>query len=382
MAGHIQDRGKGVERRWRARYRAADGRERSRSFPRKVDADRWLRDQTAALDRGDWVDPARARLTFAAFVPTWRAWAETALRPTTLALDVGVLERRLLPRFGPVPLGRITADDVRKLMADIHREGRSTSTVRRAALVLGSVLAWAVEDQRLAVNVAATVRLPPDESRDMRTLDHGEVVALVEAHPEHYRPLVWTAAYTGLRWGELAGLAADRVDVLRRTIRVERQLVEVDGTLSFGPPKTKAGTRAVTIPATVAEVLGPHLGTEAVETTGLVFPTPTGRPMRRSNYRKVWRKACTAAGFDGGKLDGLVFHELRHTAASLAIATGAHPLTVKERLGHSSITVTMDRYGHLFPAQDQALAEALDVGLQAALEGRASEGGAVLELTR
>jgi integrase len=384
---HIQDRGKSVDRRWRARYRAADGRERSKAFTRRVDADRWLRDQVSSLDRGEWVDPVRSRLTFEAFVPTWRSWADGALRPTTHALNVGVLEGRLLPRFGAMPLGRISADDVRAMMADAVAEGRSSSSVRRHVLVLRSVLGLAVEHQRLVVNVAATVRLPAERAREMRTLEHGQVIAIVEAHPEWYRPLVWTAAYTGLRWGELAGLAVDRLDLLHNTIRVDRTLVDVKGQLSFGPPKTKSGARTLTIPKTVAEVLEPHLASEPVQESGLVFPTPSGKPMRRNNFGKVWRQAVKGSDkrrgvFYGTDLETLVFHELRHTAASLSIAAGAHPLTIKERLGHSSISVTMDRYGHLLPAQDEALAEALDAGLRAALEQHAKDEAPVLKVVR
>jgi len=112
--------------------------------------------------------------------------------------------------------------------------------------------------------------------------------------------------------------------------------VEVGGHVQWGPPKTKAGRRTVTTVA--AELLGTHIGGAAVRASGLVFPTISGQPMRRSNLRKLWQRAVAAAGLP----QGWVFHELRHTAAALAIAQGAHPLAIRDRLGHSSITVTMD----------------------------------------
>lgn len=176
--------------------------------------------------------------------------------------------------------------------------------------------------------------------------------------------MVLTAGYVGLRQGELVGLALDHVDLLHRTIRVDRQLVEIAGSLHFGPPKTKAGIRTVSIPAALCEILAVHFATSAVQSSGLAFPGPKGSPLRRSNFRRVWSKACTRAG-----LDGLVFHELRHTSAALAIAQGAHPLAIKERLGHSSITVTMDRYGGLFPRLEEAIAESLDGVLREASAG-------------
>lgn len=131
----------------------------------------------------------------------------------------------------------------------------------------------------------------------------------------------------------------------------------------MGPPKTKSGRRTVTMPRAIAELLGEHMGTPPVLSSGLVFPTVGGHPMRRSNFRKLWRHAVAAAGLP----DGLVFHELRHTAAALAIAQGAHPLAIRDRLGHSSITVTMDTYGGLFPTLDEAIAEGLDEVLRESL---------------
>jgi integrase len=150
----------------------------------------------------------------------------------------------------------------------------------------------------------------------MRFLEPEEVAVLVKTIEEHYRPMVLTAAYVGLRWGELIGLAVENVDLDRCRIRVERQISEVHGKLVFGPPKTKAGVRTVTIPRSLCEILEPHLKTWAVQTSGLAFPGPKGGPLRAPSFRKVWRRACLRAGLDEGALEGLVFHELRHTAAA------------------------------------------------------------------
>ena len=151
---------------------------------------------------------------------------------------------------------------------------------------------------------------------------------------------------------------------MHRTIRVVEQLVEIRGHVEWGPPKTSSGDRTVTIPQTIATMLSEHVARPVVQQSGLVFPTIEGHPMKCGNFRRLWKKAVASAG-----LDDLTFHELRHTAAALAIDSGAHPLTVKERLGHSSITVTMDVYGHRFPAQDKALAQALDEVLKGSLAG-------------
>jgi integrase len=190
----------------------------------------------------------------------------------------------------------------------------------------------------------------------MRFLDASQVERLSAGLPDHYRPLVMTAAYAGLRWGELAGLRSERVDVLRRTITVVEQLTEVNGALGWGPPKTAAGRRTVRIPPFLSTMLGERLLEPVCATTGLVFPSSEGTQMRRSNFRRrTWIPATAAAG-----LEGLRFHDLRHTAVALAIQQGAHPKAIQERMGCSSVTVTMDRYGHLFPALDERIAEGLE----------------------
>jgi integrase len=131
----------------------------------------------------------------------------------------------------------------------------------------------------------------------------------------------------------------------------------------------------VSVPASLCDVLGVHFGSAPVQSSRLAFPTPSGTPMRRGNFRKVWRRAVSQV-FGGTELESIVFHELRHTSAALAIAQGAHPLAIKERLGHSSITVTMDTYGGLFPGIDEAIAEGLDTVLAGSLAASLRPDGA------
>lgn len=365
---HVQRRERAGRVRWRARLTTPGGGERSKTFDRKIDAERWILEQESARSRGSWVDPRSGRIRFEDWVAQWREDVTTD-RPTSQARKMGIVEKYLLPRFSGWSIAEIRPTDVKAMLAHDLADGLSNATVRKHVFVLSGILEQAVVEQRLALNPCSGVALPPEHAREMRFLRPEELAALVGTHPGHYRPLVLTAGYVGLRWGELAGLGLDRVDLLRRTVTVDRQLIEVGGKLSFGPPKTRAGARNVSIPASLVEMLGEHFGRPVVRDSGLAFPTTTGRPMRRSNFpRRVWKRALAELGWEGNHpLAGLVFHELRHTAAALAIAQGAHPLTVKERLGHSSITVTMDRYGHLFPAQDEALAQALDEVLRTSL---------------
>lgn len=365
MKGSIRKRG---PEQWQARYRAPGGDQRSETFRRRLDAERWLRTQLVDKDRGEWVDPKLGQLVFAEWVTTWEP-TTLDLRPTTRELNLGVVRNYLLPRFGAWPLAGIRTSDIQAMVSEeTAAASLSTSAVRRHVLVLSPILEAAVLDGRIARNPCRGVKLPPATTRRMRFLGPEDVQELAGAFVDHYRPLILTAAYVGLRWGELAGLAIEHVDPLRARVRIERQLLEVGGQPTFGPPKTKAGIRTVSIPRSLAELLGAHMGAEAIQASGLVFPTPGGQPMRRSNFNRTWRRIVDGTErrpgiFRGTALEGLVFHELRHTAAALAIAQGAHPLVIRERLGHSSITVTMDTYGGLFPRIDEQITERLDAVL-------------------
>lgn len=359
---------------YRARYRGPDRREKAKHFAKKSDAERWLATQMADIARGDWVDPALGRITLGEWISQWQKTLYH-LRPTTVALNDGVIRNYLLPRFGSYALGQITPAAINAMIADDIKSGLSISAVRRHVIVLRTALGAAVSEGRLARNACDAVKLPAQPRRDKRFLNPGQVAALVEASPGHYRPLILTAAYVGLRWGELAGLPVENVDVLRRRIRVTQQLIDINGRVSVAEPKTKAGRRTVSMPATVAQVLGQQMAEPAVTTSGYMFPTVTGKPMKRANFRTVWRRTLQSVAHqrpesERAMWEALRFHELRHTAAALAIAQGAHPLTIRDRLGHASITVTLDVYGGLFPSTDEDLASSLDDVLQRAAQNQ------------
>jgi integrase len=143
-------------------------------------------------------------------------------------------------------------------------------------------------------------------------------------------------------------------------VRVTEQLVRLDtGEFVRREPKTAAGVRSITISTATATVLGAHLERfSAPERDGLVFPNAAGKPLSASSFQTHhYKKAKAAVGVE------CRFHDLRHTSVALAIASGAHPKAIQVRMGHSSINVTLDRYGHLFPELDEAIADAFDLGI-------------------
>ena len=362
---HVQKR----DGSWQARYRDPAGREHARRFARKVDALQWLATIEVSKGRGEWLDPALGRQTFAAWVGEW-AGTTVDLRASTLERDASIVRNHLLPRFGPMPLAKITSTEVRTFVAEmLAASTHSPATVRKVGQILAKVMSSAVDAGLIGRSPCTGVRLPAEGSRQMRFLDPDEIEELADAMPEHYRPLVFTAAYAGLRWGELAGLKVERIDLLRQTITVTEQLTEVNGTLACGPPKTAAGRRTVNVSRFLVEMLADRLCEPLTATSGLVFPSPEGTPMRRSNFRRrAWSMATRRAG-----LEGLRFHDLRHTAVALAIAQGAHAKAIQERMGHSSVTVTLDRYGHLLPALDERIADGLEEARRLAVAARADK---------
>jgi integrase len=193
-------------------------------------------------------------------------------------------------------------------------------------------------------------------TKEMKFATAEDVGAIADAAPERYRALILTAAYSGLRWGELAGLRVRRVDLLHKTITVAEQLTEVRGELMIGPPKTPAALRTVSIPGFVAEALERHLSSYVTGgPDALVLTSPEGAPLRRSSFtRRVWLPATRAAG-----IEGLRFHDLRHTGLTLAAASGAPLKALMARAGHTTPDAAL-RYQHVISGQDQDIADYLE----------------------
>lgn len=341
---------------WRARYRDPHGRARSRTFHRKRDAELFLETVGADMQRGAWVDPAAGRMTLVEWSDAYLATV-VSLRPGTVATYRRDLSRYVLPHLGTIPLGRLGPLDIRAWLAEELVRGLAPSSVHRHYRTLRRVLEVAVETELLAKNPCTAVAPPTVPAREIRFLTAAEVADLAEAVSPWYRTFIYTAVYTGLRWGELTGLRRKRVDLLRRTVTVAEQLTAVDGKLVWGEPKTKAGRRTLSISAFLAEKLEDQLSERSLPgADGLVFPNSAGKPVAAPSFtHNVLSPARRRAG-----LEGVRFHDLRHTAVALAIAEGAHPKAIQARMGHSSIQVTLDHYGHLFPALDEQIATGLD----------------------
>ncbi len=367
---HIQNRrndGYTGNRPWRVRYRGPDGRERSKSFPSALEGKQFLAEVTVDMAKGSWVDPHHGKMTCGEWIAKW-AKTRQGLRPSTLARDESHLKNHVIPFWKDVPLAQVEYLQVQEWIAGLVASGLAAETVRRVVLLLAQPMAAAVKAGRLASSPCEDLALPAIERREIRFLDLSEVLALAEAIDQRYRPLVITGAIGGFRPGELLGLRVSSVNPLAGSIKVSETLHDEPSGLRYGPPKTKAGHRSVSVPKIVMDEIRPlthHRGLNEP-----LFQAPKGGPIRINGFRqRFWQPAVAQAG-----LDDLTMHGLRHTAVAMWIFAGASPTEVAQRAGHRSVVTVLDRYGHLFPSTEQRLNDKLDALYSAAADEAAATG--------
>jgi integrase len=266
-----------------------------------------------------------------------------------------VLNRHVLPRFGAREVGSIERPEIRRLVVELSRTELSANSVRNVLNVVKGVCRHAVEAGVLRSSPAAGLAAPRGQRREMAVATDSQVAAIAALVPDEHSTLIYAAAYTGLRAGELFALRVRDVDLMRGRAHVRRAVAEVHGQLVVGVPKS-GRERTVSIPPFLRDMFAEQVASVETQSEELIFTSPAGTPLRISNfYPRVFRPAADAAG-----LPHLRFHDLRHTCAAFLIDSGAHPRAIMERLGHSSITVTMDTYGHMLPSLDDDLTAALE----------------------
>ncbi len=365
---------------WQARYRL-DGKFVERTFRTKGEAQDWLTAQQSALLQGSHVNPRLADTQFADVVAAWRESWPNRLSPTTAARYRSILDVYLLPTFGTTPVGRIDHGAVQRfvnrLASERHPEHpdkpkHAAGTVLNVYAVLRTAMNQGVRLGMVKANPCTKIDLPRPSKEEMLFLTAEEVRLLAEEIDAHYRTLIYVAAYTGLRAGELAGLQRGDVDLLRGVLHIKRALKDVNGRLEIGPTKTHA-QRTVSLPKFLVSLLQEHMAADTKGGTGPdahVFTMKNGGLLRHGLvYSRYFKRAVAGytdakgvyhAGALPASKHGLRFHDLRHTAASLAIHAGANPLLVSKQLGHSTVTITLDRYSHLMPNAAETVAVQLD----------------------
>ena len=357
------------ETRWDVRYRDPDQRHRTRTFHRKTDAQKFANVVEADITRGEWLDPLLGKETFGDWADRWVPTI-AGLTPKTRESYESILRRHLRPRFDSTPVNRIDHPTVVALMAELASTGAGAGTVRNVRDVLRLVLELARRSGAIKVNPVEGAKAPKKPPAEMVFLTAAQIMTLAEelTNPpikrgggEHRQPaypdrglLARFAGFTGLRAGEIVGLRTESVALLHGRAHVVASATEAYGKLQFGPPKTYQ-RRAVPIPQALVAELTTHLAGKSG--TDFVFTSSGGGPLRHSNfYARHFKPAVLRAGLP----EATRFHDLRHSYAAMLIAEGAHPRAIMERLGHSTIQVTLGTYGHVFPSLEASLTAALD----------------------
>lgn len=373
-----------------ARWRTLDGKSRSKSFERKKDAEVYLVGVERAKLAGNYVDPSRAKVKMGPWADRWLA-DKTNITPKTRDRYQNVLDVHVKPRWAEVQLGNIRHSDVQQWIASLKL---APASVRKIHRVFSQVLAAAVRDGRTGRNVAEQISLPRIHETEKRFLTHLQVEDMAElVGGPQWSLLVRFLAYTGLRWGEVAALRVMRVDLARRRVIVAESVSPIKGVMTWGATKGHE-RREVPFPAFLVDELADLVRGQAPET--LLFCGPRGAVLRSQTFqRAALTRAAEEMGLCVVKVDssgkpvtkvvgGLavpVFtkhfhpHEFRHTAASLAIASGADVKVVQRMLGHKSATMTLDLYGHLFADRLDTIADAMDAARQTALADREKAAG-------
>ncbi|HZD23874.1 MAG TPA: site-specific integrase [Acidimicrobiia bacterium] len=338
---------------WQARWRDPAGKQRNKNFDRKVDAERYLVTVESRKLTGDYVDPRLGKMRFS----EWCDKVESSRirgRPSTRDRDAWLVRSLIRPTFDDVPIGSVQPMTVRQWLAELSDQGYAASTVRMAYQILARIFDAAVESGLLARTPCRGVKLPKIEETEKRFLSPEEIIRLAESIHPRYRAFVLTGAYSGARFGELAALDLDHYEPLRRTIRIERTLSEVNGKLRLTEPKTRASVRSVTLPEWLVKTLAQHLTEWPPSENGLLFSAPEGGYLRRSFRDRFWRPAVAESVGEPMRA-----HDLRHTHVALLISEGVHPAIIASRLGHTSVKTVLDVYGHLYEGLDRDAADTL-----------------------
>lgn len=392
--------GKGLQ--WMARYVGSDGREHSKAFRTQKQAKTWLSEQSAAVTRGDWVDPTRSAATIGDVAQAWIAGNASKTASTSASYGY-VWRTHVEPRWGTVQLSGVDHDEIvawvgglsNGTAATLRRDKQTSerlplaaSSVRHCHAVLHQILQIAVRSQRLRSNPAKDVPLPKMRASDKvflstieidrlaRAADHRASTTtermkagrtLDAARPDTTQPDAPASAHglalrilggCGLRFGELAGLRISRVNFDRRTLRIDTAVSEVGGRLVVGAPKNH---RARTVPIPARLIAHLREVCEGRDINEFVFSTASGTALRRNNFAKrVLAPAAELAEID----PAVTLHSLRHSFASICLSNGVPPKQVQEWMGHHSLKLTADLYGHLFADETDKAQSLLDAAFE------------------
>jgi integrase len=355
MAGTISPYETAKGKRYRVRYRKPDGAQTDkRGFKTKREAELFLASTTISKASGQYLDPSEGKKTLSAFAEQWKRGRLSGLKPSSQNVMETSWRVHVEPRWGARGAASIRPSEIEDWVAELSRT-LASQTVRRAVFALSSVLAIAERDRVILSNPAKGLQLPAKTKKPQRYLTHEQVETFAQLADPH-GTVVRLLAYTGLRWGEAIALRVRHLDMLRRRLLIEDNAVWVKGQFAIGTPKT-GETREVAMPV----FLIPELARLCEGKGRDSFVLGTGvTPLPRSSPDTGWFvRAVRAAQAADRSFPTITPHDLRHTAASLAISAGANVKAVQRMLGHASAAMTLDVYADLFDDDLESVAVAM-----------------------
>lgn len=345
----------------RARYRDADGRQHSKTFPERGGvraAQAWLREQRAAVDAGVHVAPS-TKTTVAEYARVYAA-SRPHRKTSARRVDSTITNHVEGTALGRMRLTEVTPSAVQTWVTD-RSKVLAPSTLRITVNLMRSVFEQAVADRIIGRTPVVRIAMPRTETPRIVPLSIEQVEQITAKMPEQCRAMVTAQAGLGLRVGELVGLRLEDVDFLRRTVRVTGQITH--GSRERSAPKTPLSVRTIPMPTIVAETLAEHLRQWPADLLdGWLFRRGPMTAYRQDSYGRVFRRAAEAAGMPAGTTS----HDLRHHYASVLLAAGESVVAVAERLGHANASLVLSTYGHLLPDSDDRTRSAIDDAWNAA----------------
>ena len=375
MRGHIIQRSKGSYSIKISLGRdLATGKYKSQWFTvkgSKKDAEKRLSELLHQIDTGAYMKPGKT--TVADYLDRWLTdYVEPNLSPRTAEGYAQIIHRYLIPTLGNIPLSQLRPEHLQKYYSAELTTGRchgpgglSAQTVRHHHTALHKALQTAVEWGLVTKNPADAVKPPHAKRPEMQIWNEDEVIRFLEAAKDTpYYALFYSFLFTGMRRSELLALRWQDIDFIYGQIYVTRSLHHLkDGSYIFTQPKSEKSRRTIALPPSAFLVLNEHRKEKEAEAlllgktlsdNELVFCN-LGQPIRPDTITRAWPILAAQAGVRVIRL-----HDARHTHASLMLKQGIHPKIVQERLGHSTISITLDTYSHVSPGLQEAAAKSFD----------------------
>jgi len=333
-----------------------------------TEARKRLRQILTELDKGIFVKPSKT--TVAEYLNTWlQDYCKPSLSPRTVQLYSYICRVHVIPAIGRIPITELKPQHLQKLYSEKLSSGLSARTVQICHVAIHKALKNAVRINQINRNVADAVDKPKIHRPEMHPMTDTDLSRFLEAAKQgHYYALFYTYLFTGMRRSELLAVRWCDVDLLGMQISVSRTMQYINGVknrVTFKEPKSKTSRRLIALSPSTVSILGEHrkaqermresLDLPPITDSDLVFSHWDGRPLLPDSITHAWVKLVRKCG-----LKGIRLHDTRHTHATIMLKQGVHPKVVQERLGHSTISTTLDTYSHVAPGLQQAAARGFD----------------------